>query len=287
MYQTIKFNSIRFLCALIVLLFPVAAMAQPEEQPEERWALSVGGAILNFGYREFSDSGTQLNREHGAIPGVALSLSRRQDRWLLVGDYSYHAGGVAYNGQTNTGVAITTRTDQNIVDMALRAEYWRATTGGLNYALYIGTGYHHWERDIQPTRTASGAPVSGLFETYQWWLGFLGAKAVLHESGRARWLLDARLTRPVNPSVTVDFNGRYDNARLYLGERWGARLALPWHYEMSRSTSLIAEPFVESYELGRSATTPLTSNGLTVGGVYEPRSESRNYGLAFGISQRF
>ena len=283
MHQTIRPGFIRNLCALLVLLAPVGAMAWAEEGQE----LAIGAAVLDFGYQEFSDSGKLLNREDGPIPGLVASLSRSRDRWLLAGDFSYHAGDVTYNGQTNTGVPITTRTDQKIVDMAVRAEYWQATTGGLNYALYLGAGYHRWERDIQPTRTASGAPVGGLFETYEWWLGFLGAKMVLRESGKVRWLLDVRLTRPVNPSITVDFHGLYDNARLDLGERWGARLALPWRYAVSRTAGLIVEPFVESYELGRSATTPLTRNGIVVGTVYEPRSESRNYGLVIGISQRF
>lgn len=284
MHPPIQFNPLRAaLCAWLALLTPVAALAQPEE----KWALSIGAATQHFAYREFSDSGTLFNQEDGAIPGVALSLGRSHDRWRFVGDFSYHAGDVAYVGQTNTGLPISTRTKQNMVDLSLRAEFWQATTGGLDYALYFGTGFHHRERDIQPTRTADGRPVSGLFETYQWWFGLLGAKAVLHASPRVRWLLDARLTRPLNPSVTVDFGGRFDETRLSLGEHWGARLALPWHYTLSRATDFTVEPFAESHALGRSATMPLTRNGLPAGAVYQPRSENRNYGLVIGISQRF
>ena len=263
---------------------PLAAMAQSDEI----LALTGSATVLDFGYQEFDDSGTLLNREDGAIPGVAVSLSHWHGSWLFVGDFSYHAGSVAYSGQTNTGIAITTRTHQAIVDMALRTEYWQDTTTGLEYAFYFGTGYHRWERDIRPTRTAGGAPVSGLFETYQWWLGFAGVRVVPYESDRARWLLDARLTRTVNPTITVDHNGLYDNTLLYLGERWGGRLAFPLHYTLGQGTSLIVEPYLERYELGRSAAKRLTRNGVPVGNtsIYEPRSETRNFGLMIGINQQ-
>ena len=274
----------------LMFLAPARVMAQPEEGQ----ALTIGAAVLDFGYQEFSDSGKRLNREDGAIPGLGIGISHSFARWLLSGDFSYHAGDVTYRGQTNTGIPITSHTDQEIVAMTLRIEYWQATTmliqgGGLGYnaALYLGVGYHDWVRDIQPTRTAGGAPVSGLFEVYQWWLGFMGAKAVLYESRHADWLLDARLIRPVNPSIKVDFKGRYDNIQLNLGERWGVRLALPWRYAISPSTGLMVEPFMESHALGRGATASLTRNGVPVGTVNEPRSESRNYGLVIGINQRF
>jgi hypothetical protein len=56
---------------------------------------------------------------------------------------------------------------------------------------------------------------------------------------------------------------------------------------MSETASFTVEPFVESFDLGRSATAPLTDNGTPVGTVSEPRSETRNYGLAINIGYRF
>ncbi len=274
---------IRALCATLVLLAPVGSKAQPQEGSE----IEIGASVLNFGYKEFSESGKLLDREYANIPGTMFRLSHSRKPFLFAGEVSYYGGDVVYDGQTNTGVPITTRTGEKILDMAARAEYWQATPGGFNYALYAGAGYRRWERDIRPTRTAAGAPVSGLFETYQWWFGLLGAKFTLFESPQARWLWDARVVRPVNPSITVDSPGQYDKVRLGLGERWGWRLALPWRYGMSQTASLTVEPFVESFELGRSATVPLTDNGTPVGTIDEPRSETRNYGLAISVSSRF
>jgi hypothetical protein len=99
--------------------------------------------------------------------------------------------------------------------------------------------------------------------------------------------LDARVVRPVNPSITVDSHGLHDKVRLDLGGRWGWRLALPWRYSMNRTESLTVEPFVEGFEIGRSVTVPVTKNGTPAGTVFEPRSDTRNYGLAISVSSRF
>ena len=270
---------IRALCATLALLGPLASNAQPEEGNE----IEIGAAVLNFGYQEFNDSGKLLDREDGNLPGAALRLSRARKPWLFADDVSYYGGDVTHDGQTDTNVPFTSRTGEKIVDMAVRAEYWQATPGGLNYALYAGAGYHRWERDIRP----AGAAVNGLFETYQWWFGFLGAKLTLSQSPQVRWLLDARVVRPVNSSITVDSHGLYDKVRLDLGEGWGWRLALPWRYSVSQTASLTVEPFAESFDLGRSATVPRTSNGAPAGTINEPRSETRNYGLVISVSQRF
>jgi len=274
---------IRALCAMLALLGSPASKAQPQEGSE----IEIGAAVLNFGYKEFSESGKLLDREDGNIPGAMLRFSHPRKPFLFAGEVSYYGGDVVYDGQTNTGIPITTRTGERIVDTAVRAEYWEATPAGFNYALYAGAGYRRWERDIRPTHTAAGVPVSGLFETYQWWFGLLGAKFTLFESPQARWLWDARVVRPVNPSITVDSPGQYDRVRLGLGERWGWRLALPWRYSMSQAAGLTVEPFVESFEIGRSATVTAIKNGTPVGTVTEPRSETRNYGLAISVSSRF
>lgn len=256
-------------------------------QPDAGRTLLISGTALNFGYQEFNDNGRRLNQETGVIPGLVLRVGQGYDHWRVVGDVSYYSGDVEYDGQTNRGTPVMTRTNQKIIGMGIHAEYWRASMGGLHYALYFGAGYSYRERDIQPTRTTTGAPVRGLFETYQWWSGFLGAKSVLYTSERGRWMLDARFTRPVNPSMKVDFDGLNDSVRLDVGGHWGVRGALPWHYTMSQSADFFMEPFMESYETRRSATTPLTRNGVIVGTVYEPRSESFNYGFMVGVQQRF
>lgn len=274
---------IGWLFALLALATPIASRAQPLE----KWTFSVAGSMQNYDYREIGDNGDLLNQEKGSIPGIALSLDYAVDQWHIVGDIVHHRGDVTYDGKTNNGIPIATRTKQSLSRIAMRAEYWPANVTAVNRALYFGLGFHDHDRDIKPTQTSIGAPVLGLFETYRWWLGFGGAKWVMYQSDRVNWLLDARLTRTVKPTLTIDFNGRFDTTRLELGERWGVRLELPWKYALNRNAEMVVVPFVEKQSLGRSSTAALTSRGIRAGAVNEPRSESRNFGFQIGVSQRF
>jgi len=278
----IKFRFYTFLCALFLALLSLDVMAQPEQGSE----LTLAGSVLNFGYQEFKDTGTLFDREDGYIPGLVLGLSHTTNRWLFAGAFSFHGGEVLYTGQTNTGIPINTQTVQNIFDFALHTEYWLQHSSGLEYALYLGAGYHHWDRDIRPT-SVNGATVSGLFETYTWWTGFVGVKTEWYASENSHFMVDVRLLQIISPSIYVKFNGLYDNARLALGERIGIKLSLPWRHTLDHSSALLVEPFAETYELGRSATSSLTSNGSATGTVFEPRSQTINYGLNVGIAQHF
>ena len=283
MHLTYKYNCLFILCTLFALLVPLDVNAQPERGSE----LTISAALKHFDYQEFSDNGKLLDREEGYIPGLAFGLSESVNRWVLAGDIGYHNGDTAYSGYTNSGIPITTTTRQNIVDIAMRAEYWLSGSKGRSYALYLGTGYHQWQRNILPTTTASGSPVSGLFETYAWWTGFAGIKTELFDSAYGLCMMDIRLLQTLNPTIDVNFNGTYDRANLALGERWGVRLALPWRYPLNRLSGLQIEPYYEYHEFGRSTTAPLTSNGSVVGTVFEPFSQTFNYGLLLGVSQRF
>jgi len=267
-----------------IYLAMVSINAFPQfEQGNE---LIISGSIMNFGYQEFKDTGTLFDREDGYIPGLVLGLSHTTDRWRFAGDFSFYGGDVLYTGQTNTGIPINTQTTQTIFDLSLRTEYWLQNSKGLEYGLYLGAGYHQWDRDIRPT-SVNGAPVSGLFETYTWWTGFVGVKTEWYASENSHCMVDVRLLQIIKPSIYVLFNGLYDNASLALGERMGIKLSFPWRHTMNISSILLVEPFAEAYEFGRSATSSLTSNGAPTGTVFEPRSQTINYGLNVGIVQHF
>jgi len=282
MCKIIQHLHIVLLCALCVFFAPLSGHAQANATE-----FSISSSLLHFDYQEFNDYGKLLDREEGYIPGLAIAINQPVGQWLLGLTLSYHSGETAYSGQTTSGIPITTTTRQNIVDAAVQTEYWLLTAHNLQYAPYFGLGYHLWQRDILPTTTAGGAPVYGLFENYSWWIGFIGIKTQLYSNDDYSCILDMRLTQTIKPEITVDFGGNYDKAALPLGERMGARIALPWRHRLSTDADLLLEPSAEYYELGRSATAPLTSHGTVAGNVYEPSSKTFNYALQLGLSQRF
>lgn len=274
------------LCALLALLVPLETNAQPQDGSE----LAIAGSMLHFGYEEFDENGSLLDRDEGYIQGFTLGLNQTFDRWVFAADFSYHGGGAIYTGKTQTGIPASTRTMEYITDFALRTEYWAES----DYAFYAGAGQHHWDRDILAGKDANGMPVSGMRECYSWWTSFIGAKAVMYETSSVSWIADASLRHIHNPTVNVTY-GQYDNLSMALGKQLGLRLSLPWRFSFNRHTRFNMEPYAENFEFGRSENTPLTQNGNPVIDpvtgrqryIYEPRSQTTKYGFTFGISQHF
>lgn len=271
----------RHLAIIFGVLYFLLPLAHAQEQ--DRLGLSLESDLQRFDYREYSDQGKLLDRENGFLPGLMFGIGRSLGPWQIAGQLSYHAGGVTYTGQTSGGEHITTTTQQQIIDAELLAGYQFQQIQQIQPALYFGAANHFWRRNIQPTYTSSGMPVRGLLETYRWWQAFLGAKISVQETPAFNWGLDTRLTRIIAPKIEVDYFGLYDKAQLDLGERWGYRLALPMSYSIRHSFTLAVEPYLEKYALGRSPSTPLTKQGIIQGTVFEPRSNSSNYGVLIGI----
>lgn len=279
---------------VLALFFPVAVAAYArfaaadESQSAIRWNGQVDFSLMNFDYREYED-GRLLDRESGGIPGVVFHLTGAIGRWDLGGRFSWHAGEVVYDGQTTTGIPIRTHTQENILDTSVRIERRFDSVASPGLALYGGFGYRYWGREIRPTYTSSGQAVDGLFEMYRWKYFFFGGKAAVYRTGRSRWSLDARLLRPYRPTLEVDQMGPYDTVMLALGARTGWRVAVPWEYRLNAHTHWVFEPYAEAWDVGRSPDEPLTQNGVQVDDktIHEPRSTTRNLGIAVGLRRFF
>lgn len=246
------------------------------------WKGRIGLSVEEFGYKEFSDNGGLVDRERGRLPGVVSALTRTQGPWFVTGEATYVLGKARYKGQTQSGTPLNTHTDEALLDLQVQTGYGYRLQGGTDGTVYTGLGYHRWQRDIRRVEN-----VNGLFEVYDWWYGMLGTKAVIYKSGKWEGWIDLRLIRTIFPKVVVDFKGNYDDAHLKLGGRFGARLSSPWGYRLNQNAALTFEPYMEGWDLGRSPTKPLTRNGAFAGRVFEPRSETRNYGLRVGVVRNF
>jgi hypothetical protein len=272
---------------LVMLATSHAESVGPDSQRGE-WNLLLAPALKDFSYKELDTSGDLLDREDGVAPGVILGLSREWRDLFFAVDFSYYGGDVDYDGQTQSGIPITTQTNAQFSDVSFRAERRQRTATGRAYGTYVGLGYHEWVRDIESTRTTGGAFVQGLLETYTWWTAELGARISLYQAGAGRWQLDARFLYTLDPSVEVDSHGLFDRTTLEPAGRPGFRVALPWEYgAKGQATGFIVEPWVEYYEFGESDKETITSGGTPVGTAFEPRSETRNFGVSAGILRRF
>jgi hypothetical protein len=275
MPQSVRLTGIVAAASALVL---VAGLVQGGERDGGATiAASIGAGLMHFQFEEFDRQDRRLVKEAGWLPGLEGSLGVRQQAVSLAVDVGYYAGDVDYDGQTSSGVPIDSSTDQRIFEASINAACELPLGLPPRVSVYAGGGYRHWDRDID-----SVGAVSGLDETYQWWRAETGVKLQLARGANA-WELEAGLTRTLNPQVDVDFGAAFDAVTLDLGERWGWRTAASWSHRVSPQLAAGLKVFYASWDLGQSSVETLTSNGVTAGSVFQPRSESRNYGVILSL----
>jgi len=273
------FHRITVALTLLVCLSGAPHAAQDEShEPVDAW---IGPAVMDFDFREYA-SGDRLVREHGALYGLAGGVRSSRDALMLEAELSWFGNDVRYDGQTQAGASLRTRTDERILDGLGRIGWRFRRQERLQYQLFGGLGYRRWDRDIQSTPAADGVR-----ETYTWWYALLGGRGLYHVDRHTTWLAEAQLLRPLDPRLEVEFKGGPDDARLDLGSEPGLRLSLAWRHEAAAGWRLEIMPFYTAWDIGRSEDQALKQNGVVIGRVFEPRSETRNYGILASLGIAF
>ena len=273
--------------AYIVGIFLVQAS---QSSMAQKSSLEIGAGLMAFDYTEFDDNNVFLDGETGFIPGVIVKLKTNK-RIYYGWEGSLYANEIDYDGQTQPGgIPVKTNSDALIIDTHFKI--------GLNFdpsfdrgqKLYAGMGYRYWYRNILSGRDINGDPVAGLLEEYRWFYGLLGYEVHFDASNNVKVGFDFRLTKMFNAKMDVDFLGfnGYDNTSVNLGNKVGARFAMPVAFK-TRHSSLVVTPFYEIIDIGKSNTVVLIRNGNLVDdnsdsfydAILEPRSETRNVGIEF------
>lgn len=271
----------------IALVSGLTASGANPAMAQER-AVWAGISALDFTYKEFDDTdGSILDREDGWIPGLVFGFREHRGPWFGHFDASLHYGEVDYDGHTQDGVPARTDTDERIVDASFRFGYWFGAEGEPRIAPYGGFGYRHWRRDIEDGQDVNGRPVRGILEKYRWAYLLVGVEANLRQSEVSEWGVDLRLTRPLDPKLDIEGFAGLDDATLELGEKTGGRATLYWRYWYGEDAAVELAPFYERLDIGRSPDTLLTSGGTPATVAFEPRSETRNYGVNLSIKRSF
>jgi hypothetical protein len=200
----------------------------------------------------------------------------------LATTFSYHWNEVKYEGETQAGLPIETRTKEKIYAGSLQLGRQAKITCNSISQFYLGLGYYQWQRDILPTATKLG-----LFETYQWWYGLLGIKGILSINDKSKLSINFALTYPLNPTIKVDFNGIFNEKTFNLAGQRGKTFSLAWQYQYKEAMNIIIEPYLEHWPFGTSAKQALFRGGKRVGSVFEPRSKMHNYGLMIYLKRSF
>jgi hypothetical protein len=210
--------------------------------------------------------GAALVREQGVAPWARIGTARPLGaRWRLRGALAASAGVADYDGRTQGGVAVASRSDaQSLAAQALLE--WRADETA-RFALDGGVEVEHFRRRLRGVGNASG-----LDEWLTQPRGLLGA--TFGEQARG---LRIGLALGGRAPLSVRFDdGLFDAARLRSGHAVGASVQA-WHAIDARWRLRLG---IETLALGRSREAPLLRDGVVVGSVTQPRWRRERIGLA-------
>lgn len=148
-----------FLLILSLLISP--AMASEFE---------VAAGAEHFRWEEFDDSGRKMLSETGPRYFVGLKgINDLNQDWEVDFGGRFYSGSVDYDGETQSGIPVTTITDYNGVSFELGFTHTaaaRTLSAGDAWLLRMAMGQDIWRRALRDTALADGTPVAGYVERY-------------------------------------------------------------------------------------------------------------------------
>jgi len=242
--------------------------------------LHLGASLLRFDFRESADTGEQLVRELGVLPGVVGGVGQTVGRWRWSAELTYHSGAVDYDGQTQSGANFTTTTDATVAQFRARALRLLDPEG--RFAAGLGFGYQQWQRHIR-----GRSNVSGLDERFAAGEISVDARLSVLRSEAATVDVDLQFAWPIRSQVKIDFGGLYDTQTLMLGPRLATRVSVPASWTVGPRSRIVVEPGFEAWGFGRSSTETLYRDGVPAGVVYQPQGKGYNFDLSLSWVQSF
>jgi len=258
--------------ASLVLLVCASLLCAPARAAETPGGLDLygGASVLRFDLREYADTGAQLVRELGVLPGVVGGVGQAIGRWRWSAELSYHSGAVDYDGQTQSGAAFASTTDAAVARIRARALHMLDPDG--RFAAGLGLGYGQWQRQVR-----GRASVSGLDERFTAGDVSFNTRLSVLRSAAATLDVDLQFGWPIRPEVKIDFGGKYDARTLMLGQRLSTRVSAPVSWAAGPHSRVVVEPCFEAWGFGRSATETLYRDGVPAGTVYQPQGKGYNF----------
>ncbi len=232
--------------------------------------INAAASLLNFDYEEFDESGNSFNTEKGIIPGafIYISSTGKSSRLTNSAGVELYGGQVNYDGETQSGIPLTTDTNETIYRL-----FYKLNGSLENYGVsaYGKVTWQQWDRDILSNRLTSG-----LFERYQWWAFELGFSLPLHKDNKSTWLFELGATRTSNGTIQIDLDRQgFGRPELDLDNGSGFTTALRYQFTMSARSEIGFELRHQLWTFGRSNTKTI-SNGSILLDITEPRSVSKH-----------
>ena len=264
---------------LIVILGISAADKLQAEDFDQR--LALGLSLSSFEYEETNNE-TLLNSESGQINGGLLEWRLDKQPFFFAFEISADHGTVDYDGLTQNGNFVETRSTYLRKKFQLEAGriYRLSEKWLLSPTLQIG--YNDWTRRIRAVSN-----INGLREEYRYWFAKFGATIEYSLPAKQNIRLTALAQQPIDAEITVEFENDLDTTVLNMDEKTGFSLALAWNIPITRSLDIETELFYTLQKFGRSDEDQLSRNGTPVGTVFSPDNETTTAGASITVSKQF
>ncbi len=236
----------------------------------------------DFGYKEFSENGSTLNREDGVLYGATIGIKDIQIReWYMHVEMKDISGRVKYAGQTQIGQPHDTNTDERVT----KAGFYLArkyTPWGLDTQLSAGFSRWRWNREILPRNG-----VAGLSEIYYWWEFEAGIGANLPISTSSGISTKISYLRIIDPWMEVDLSRlSLGTLSLPIGEDNGYHFELAWATTLREIWQFEVNAQYKQWRFDRGETV-FVSNGNMIMGLAEPESLSKYLSINFVFTRLF
>jgi hypothetical protein len=263
--------------ASLLVIMCVLTFGIPDAKALTIGNLDVYGLMESFTWREFDDAGVQLLKESGPRLGVGVAFAHEfTNRLTLRPRAELNGGDVDYNGQTQTGVPVTSTTTyfgfKFEMDMGDRVPLWQ----GAVLEPFIGFGARTWYRDISDSAAADGSRAVGYMERWKTFNGRLGIRGEQSFGQKNNLFLLAGVKLPVSTENYIN-DAAISSQAITL--------------KPGNKPSLFAEAGVQLdslrfsafYDTMRFKKSPVVWTSAT-SGFLQPRSESDMLGVRIGGS---
>lgn len=227
------------------------------------WQFEAGARAVESNWREMSPQGTVLLRESGQLRGPSLAVAAQCGGWTG-GVRGFVADGTRdYNGQTQSGVPLTTVSElrHNELTVEIGRELWDGVelVGALRNV--------EVQRNILSTASVNGYP-----ERYRWTVAALGVRARWPVGERDALHVSATWGAGINQSMSVWLPSR-DAATLPLGNIAENAVSLAWQHALAPNWALKVHWDAQQTRIGQGASAAIFRNGVPVGTAYQPQVE--------------
>lgn len=254
---------------LLLISLIVGPVCYNVSYAQNRLVLTPG--VMYFDYEETGDDGSFLDGETGPVPGVNAAVEiQYYPKFTGIVFGGYYSGTVDYDGHTQAGLPIQTKTKEDFFTLGVAAQF---PVGNRQSELLLQTGYafKRWERDIQ-----SIGNVSGLFEIYAWQELSFGALVTIEAENNSRLNLYWGIFKTRNADIEINLSSDgYGRPVLPLGSSVGLELAAQWMSTKEVNNNVGFKLSYRNWKFGRSPDKTISGNSGNAT-VFEPMSETSN-----------